>query len=151
MKTVVITLQIAFLSLIAFSCANATKNDARSTNEITEITRILNEQEMAWNRGDLEAYMQGYWQNDSLTFIGKSGVTYGWQQTLQNYKKSYPTAGAMGKLTFTIIKTELLNPENAHVIGKWHLTREAGNLQGHFSLLWQKINGSWVIVSDHSS
>jgi len=115
------------------------------------IRRIMAEQEAAWNRSDLEAFMAGYWKSDSLRFIGSRGLTYGWHQTLDNYKKSYPDAEAMGKLTFTIISIEKLSSRSAFVVGKWHLARKAGELSGHYTLLWKKIKGTWVIVADHSS
>ena len=115
------------------------------------IRRIMADQELAWNRGDLEGFMQGYWQSDSLRFIGSRGLTYGWQQTLDNYKKGYPDADAMGKLKFTILSVEPLSKRSAYVIGKWHLARKAGDLSGHYTLLWKKLKGKWVIVADHSS
>ena len=115
------------------------------------ILKILDDQTAAWNRGDVEVFMKGYWENDSLMFIGKSGVTYGWTNTLNNYKKGYPDTAAMGKLDFTIIKAERLSKEYYHVVGKWHLKRSIGDLEGHFTLLFRKINGHWVIVEDHSS
>lgn len=115
------------------------------------IRQIMAEQELAWNRGDLEAFMGGYWKSDSLKFIGSRGLTYGWQQTLDNYKKGYPDPDAMGKLKFTILSVEKLSGKSAFVIGKWHLTRKAGDLSGHYTLLWKKIKGKWVIVADHSS
>lgn len=117
----------------------------------TTIRQIMADQELAWNRGDLEAFMAGYWRSDSLRFIGSSGLTYGWQQTLDNYKKGYPGPEAMGKLKFTILSVEQLSKRSAYVIGKWHLTRKAGDLSGHYTLLWKKIKGKWVIVADHSS
>lgn len=115
------------------------------------IRQILATQEDAWNRADLEAFMSGYWHSDSLMFIGSRGVTYGWQATLDSYKKGYPDAGAMGKLTFTILSVQVLAPESAYVIGKWHLTRATDEVGGHFTLLWKKKDGKWVIVADHSS
>jgi len=115
------------------------------------IRKLLDSQTLAWNRGDLEGFMQGYWKNDSLCFIGKSGVTYGWNNTLANYKKGYPDTAAMGKLQFTILQVRLLSKTHAQVIGKWHLTRSIGNVQGHFTLLLRRRNGQWVIISDHSS
>ena len=116
-----------------------------------KIRQLLSVQTEAWNRGDVEGFMQTYWKNDSLMFIGKSGVTKGWQQTLENYKKGYPDTAAMGKLAFNIIKLKQLSPEYFFVVGKWMLKRTAGDLSGHFTLLLQKINGQWVIVADHSS
>ncbi|MBK6930224.1 MAG: DUF4440 domain-containing protein [Saprospirales bacterium] len=115
------------------------------------IRAVMAAQEAAWNRGDLEAFMEGYWRSDSLTFIGSKGLTLGWRQTLENYQKGYPDRDAMGKLSFSIISIELLSPKSAFVIGKWHLARNAGDLSGHFTLLWKKIKGHWVIVADHSS
>jgi len=117
----------------------------------TTIREIMARQEIAWNQGDLEAFMDGYFKSDSLRFIGSRGLTYGWQQTLDNYKKGYPDLDAMGKLTFTILSVEQLSRRSAFVVGKWHLARKAGDLSGHYTLLWRKIKGKWVIVADHSS
>lgn len=115
------------------------------------ILDILDKQTQAWNRGDLDAFMKGYWQNDSLMFIGKSGVTYGWTNTLNNYKKGYPDTAAMGKLTFTLIQVKKLSGKYYHVTGKWFLKRSVGDVGGHYTLLFKKIGGRWVIISDHSS
>jgi ketosteroid isomerase-like protein len=121
------------------------------TNAEKAIRNILAEQSTAWNKGNIEGFMKGYWKNDSLMFIGKSGVTYGWKNTLNNYKKGYPDAAAMGQLTFTILKVKSLSDQYQQVVGKWHLKRSQGNLDGHFTLLFQKIKGQWMIVMDHSS
>ena len=117
----------------------------------TEVRNVLAKQNAAWNRGDVDAFMIGYWENDSLMFIGKSGVTYGYKNTLANYKKNYPDTAAMGKLTFTLIQLKQLSPEFFHVTGKYYLTRTIGDASGHFTLVFRKINGKWVIISDHSS
>ena len=96
--------------------------------------------------------MHGYWPSDSLTFVGSAGITYGYHATLSNYKKRYPDRASMGTLAFTILKLEFPAPNVAYVIGKWHLTRpKVGDVGGHFTLLWRKIRGQWVIISDHSS
>lgn len=123
---------------------------AQSKDELA-VRKVLGTQSAAWNRGDVEQYMIGYWQSDSMMFIGKSGVNYGWNATLQNYKKGYPDTAAMGKLKFDLLYLKKLSPEYYFVIGKWHLTRTAGNLEGHFTLLFRKIKGQWQIVADHSS
>lgn len=115
------------------------------------IQNILSRQTVDWNRGDLEAFMQGYWKSDSLKFIGKSGLTYGWQQTLDNYRKNYPDTAAMGKLNFDVIEVKRLSVLYFFVVGKWTLIRTAGNLTGHYTLLFKKIKNAWVIVADHSS
>lgn len=116
-----------------------------------KIRSILNTQTQSWNEGDIENFMKGYWENDSLIFIGKNGTTYGWESTLKNYKKSYPDTVSMGKLSFDIIKVEKLSKRSYNVVGRWFLKRSIGNIQGAFTLLFKKINGSWVIVQDHSS
>lgn len=123
----------------------------KSIGQEAEIRTLLQKQTEAWNRGDLEGFMEGYWKNDSLMFIGKSGITYGWQQTLDNYKKGYPDKTAMGHLTFTLIEMKSLSKKYFSVVGKWHLKRTIGDIGGHYTLLMKKIKGKWVVVSDHSS
>ena len=123
---------------------------AQSADE-KAIRGILAEQTAAWNRGNIEDFMKGYWNNDSLMFIGQNGVTYGYQNTLMNYKKNYSNADKMGTLSFDLIKVQRLSPEYYFVVGKWHLKRNAGDVGGHYNLLFRKIGGKWVIVADHSS
>lgn len=117
-----------------------------------QIRTILTTQAAAWNRGDLPAYMEGYWRSDSLLFIGKNGPQHGWQRTLTNYQRSYPDAAAMGQLDFAQLRISPLSAEAAHVVGRWHLARtQKGDLQGWFTLIFRRIDGKWVIVADHSS
>ena len=116
-----------------------------------EIRRLLATQTQEWNKGDIEGFMQTYWKSDSLMFIGKTGVHFGWQNTLNNYKKSYPDTTAMGKLSFDIITVRKLSSEYYYVVGKWMLQRSIGDLSGHYDLLLKKIKGKWYIISDHSS
>ncbi|MEP6700060.1 MAG: DUF4440 domain-containing protein [Bacteroidota bacterium] len=123
---------------------------AQSRDELA-IRKLLNEQTAAWNRGDIEGFMNGYWENDSLMFIGKTGVTYGWTNTLNNYKKGYPDTVAMGKLSFTLLQVKKLSKEYFHVTGKWYLKRSIGDASGHYTLVFRKIHSRWVIISDHSS
>ncbi|MBI5219208.1 MAG: DUF4440 domain-containing protein [Bacteroidia bacterium] len=144
-------LSIVFIILItvfSFSGCDIKKPDEFQK---TEIQKVLSNQETTWNNGDIESYMTGYWKNDSLRFIGKNGIQYGWQKTLDNYKKSYPDKAAMGKLKFDIISIEPICKDVAFVVGKWNLQREKGDVGGMFSLLFKKINGQWLIVFDHSS
>ncbi len=139
-----------FFFLLLQGCS-ATKSGNTAAAAEQAIRQVMAAQEAAWNRADTEGFMEGYWRSDSLTFIGSRGVTYGWQATLDSYKKGYPDAAAMGKLTFTILRLEVLSPESAYVIGKWSLARKADAPGGHFTLLWKKIGGKWVIVADHTS
>jgi len=117
------------------------------------IVQVLTTQTAAWNRGDIPGFMQGYWQSDSLVFIGGKGPTYGWQPTLANYQKNYPNAAAMGKLDFSGLRVSLLVPGAAQVVGRWHLARPValGDLQGYFLLVLRQLDGQWVVVADHTS
>lgn len=140
--------RIIYLLVLIFTIANSVS--AQSKDETT-IRGLLEEQRLYWNTGDKEKFMGTYWQSDSLMFIGKSGVTYGWQNTLDNYKKGYPDTAAMGKLNFDILEVKRLSVMYFFVVGKWHLTRSIGDVGGHFTLLFKKVKNKWVIVADHSS
>ena len=115
------------------------------------IIKVLEDQRQAWNHGNIDIYMQGYWKSDSLVFVGKTAPVYGWQGTLDRYKKSYPDKAAMGELTFDIIQVKILDNHNAFVLGGWHLKREKDAPGGYFTLWFRKINGEWKIVCDHTS
>ena len=115
------------------------------------ILKLLEDQRQAWNRGDLNEYMQGYNQSDSLLFVGKSGPQYGWNNTLKNYKKSYPNKTAMGYLSFDIKEIKMIAADHAFVLGAWHLKRENDEPKGYFTLLVKKIKGQWKVIADHSS
>ncbi len=97
--------------------------------------------------------MESYWKSDSLQFIGNRGVNYGWQTILDNYKKSYSTPEEMGTLKFENVSVQQIDVSTVFVMGKWSLERDTvlANLKGHYSLLWQRKNGEWVIIADHSS
>jgi uncharacterized protein (TIGR02246 family) len=121
------------------------------SNDETAIRQVLTDQTASWNKGNIDDFMKGYWNSDSLMFIGQNGVTYGYENTLMNYKKNYSNADKMGTLTFDLIKVQRLSPEYYFVVGKWHLTRNAGDVGGHYNLLFRKIKGQWFIIADHSS
>ncbi|NLU96374.1 YybH family protein [Chitinophaga sp. Ak27] len=133
------------LAFSSFQPAHAQQHDQQ------QITALMTAQTMAWNKGDIDGFMQTYWHSDSLLFIGKNGVTYGWQATLNRYKKTYPDVTAMGKLDFKLLEFKPLATDVYLLIGQWHLQRTIGDLQGHFSLVLKKINGQWKIIADHSS
>jgi ketosteroid isomerase-like protein len=121
------------------------------TKDEAAIRKLLHIQTISWNKGDVEGFMQTYWKSDSLMFIGKSGVVWGWQKTLDNYKKGYPDTAAMGKLSFDIIQVKPLDKNHYFVVGKWFLKRSIGDAGGHYTLLMRRIKGQWKIVADHSS
>jgi hypothetical protein len=146
MKKLLFTLMIG----IIFQSATIAQNNI---SEKLAITQVLYKQQVAWNNGSIESFMMPYWHSDSLKFIGKKGITYGWQNTLDNYKKSYPDTTAMGQLAFEIKSIDVFSKSSAFVIGKWFLKREKskGDLGGYFSLIFKKIKNKWVIVVDHTS
>lgn len=122
-----------------------------SNKEVVAITKVLNTQAEAWNTGSVEGYMQGYWNSDSLLFIGSKGPAYGYTTTLERYKKSYPDKAAMGTLSFSNLSFYKLSDEYYHVVGAWKLVREKDTPGGYFTLLFKKIKGKWLIVADHTS
>lgn len=119
--------------------------------EEAAIRNILFTQVGEWNHGHIEGHMKGYWESDSLVFIGKNGPTYGYAATLARYRKSYPDAVAMGQLTSTVISMRRLSKHYYFVTGSWALQRSKGDVSGSWTLLFRKIKGAWVIVVDHSS
>ena len=123
----------------------------KSYSQEKEIKEILSNQVDCWNKGDLDCFMHGYWKSDELVFVGSNGPKYGWQVTLNNYKKSYPSTDAMGELKFDLLKLSPLGKKNYLVIGKWSLKRKNDQPQGHFSLVFEKIGKEWKIIADHSS
>ena len=120
-------------------------------NDESAIRQMLEKQVVEWNKGNIEGYMRGYWENDSLVFIGKNGPTYGYVPTLERYKKGYPSVEHMGRLTSTITSMRRLSDDYYFIIGKWSLVRNIGDVSGAYTLLIRKIQGQWVIVVDHSS
>jgi hypothetical protein len=115
------------------------------------ILDILDAQTKAWNEGNLEKFMIGYWENDSLMYIGKKGVTYGYQSTLNSYKTNYAGRENMGTLTFHILHMKPLGKKHYLVVGKWSLKRTVGDVGGHYTLTFEKQKGRWVVIADHSS
>jgi hypothetical protein len=121
------------------------------SKEEQKILSILDKQTKAWNSGDFDAFMKGYLESDSLMYIGKSGVTYGYNATLNNYKKNYAGADRMGQLRFEILHLKKLGKKHYLVVGKWFLKRTAGDVGGLYTLTFEKKKGEWVIIADHSS
>jgi len=143
-------MKLKTILLWLFCLLAATHVPAQSPAE-KSILQILAQQTEAWNNGNLVAFMQGYWESDSLLFIGKNGPTQGYAATLANYQKSYPNPAAMGKLSFDRLSLKMIDHHNYFVVGRWQLKRQNGDLAGYFSLWWKRIKGKWVIVADHSS
>lgn len=134
-----------------FSALLFLMTSAAAAQDQKAILDILETQRSAWNKGNLEDFMQTYWKSDSLLFVGQSGPKYGWQTTLDNYRKSYPNRAAMGTLSFDIKEVRFLTQDDAFVLGAWHLQREKDTPNGYFTILLKKIDGQWKIIADHSS
>ncbi len=140
--------QLSILLLLTLLAGPAISQSAQDRRAILQ---ILKRQTEDWNTGRVDKFMNGYWPSDSLTFVGKVGITYGYEPTLANYKKRYPDRASMGMLRFDILQMDFPAPNVAYVIGRFHLKRpKIGDADGYFTLLWRKINKRWVIISDHS-
>lgn len=138
------------LILIALLINTSLLFSQKETSQIKVVENNMKAQELAWNHADITGFMKHYWKSDSLKFIGSKGITYGWQKTFDNYVKGYPTKEAMGILKFTIKEITQLSQTSIYVIGQWNLEKVKPS-GGYFTLLWKKIKGQWVIVSDHTS
>jgi uncharacterized protein (TIGR02246 family) len=124
-----------------------------SVDPTEEIRQVIVKQQDAWNRGDLEAFMAGYWNSPELTFFSGARESKGWQAALDRYKKSYQSAGhEMGKLEFSNLRIETLGPDAAFVRGEFHLTMSDGKTpHGLFTLIFRRVPEGWRIVHDHSA
>ena len=142
-------LKSLFLFLVALfsgiSCLHAQSKAEKA------ISTMLAAQVTEWNKGNIEGYMHGYWENDSLLFIGSKGPRYGYEVTLKRYKEAYPDAEHMGKLTSTVTRMQRLSARYYFIVGRWELKRSVGDLSGSYTLLLHKVGRKWVIVADHSS
>ena len=130
--------------------AFATPADGRKTDR-EAINAVLSAQQTAWNRGDVDAFLGGYWRSPELTFSGSSGVVRGWDGVLARYKKNYPGREAMGQLDFSELEFRFFGPDAALILGRWHLKREKDDVGGVFTLVWQRFPDGWKIIHDHTS
>lgn len=143
---------LLFSALMGTARTGHGQTSSNQTDPEKAIRKVMADQAEAWNRGSIDDFMKGYWNNDSLVFVGQSGLTYGYRQTLANYKKRYDTQQKMGKLFFTLLSVKQLSPDYCLVLGKWLLKRQqAGDIGGLYSLLFRKIEGHWRIIVDHTS
>ena len=121
------------------------------TEAETAIRAVLDAQAAAWNRGDVEGYMDGYDRSPKTEFVGGDSITRGWQQVLDRYKTKYDTREKMGTLTFSDLEINMLTKDAALVLGRWRLKRANDEPHGVFTLLFRKTKAGWRIVHDHSS
>lgn len=137
-------------AIVLLGCAAEPQKIDRAAIK-TEITNLLAAQDAAWNAGDIDTFMQDYWKSGELRFASAGNVNRGWQATMDGYKTRYPDKATMGKLSFTDLEIKVLSHEYAQVFGRWKLERENDEPGGLFTLLFHKIDGKWLIVSDHTS
>jgi len=151
-KRWIAVLTMLFLAL-GFAMLEKTRANVPASQETDKdaITKLLLQQQDAWNRGDVDAFMQAYWHSPELTFSGSSGISRGWDGVLARYKKAYPDRAAMGQLDFSELEFHFLGPDAALVLGKFHLKREKDEPRGTFSLVWQRFPEGWRIVHDHTT
>src|SRR6056300_914270 len=136
---------LVFFSTLVFAQKSVSKSDSLA------ITKTLFKQQEDWNRGDIDAFMEGYIKTDQLVFSGASGPIYGWEATRDRYKKSYHNRVLMGKLKFDVLGMMQLSPNVVQLQGAFYLTREIEDSSGYFTLTWLKQDGSWLVISDHTS
>lgn len=142
-------LLLAFLMILmvsGFAFAQSRDEKAKAA-----IRKVMDEQVLAWNRGDVEGFMQGYWKSDQLVFISGDNVRRGWQIVTDNYKLSYNTPQKMGVLSFSDLEITILSKDYANVVGRWKVQGEPKDSQGRFTLLFRKFKEGWRIIQDHTS
>jgi ketosteroid isomerase-like protein len=140
-----------FLVAVSWGYGRQTSIQPNSQAESEAITKLLDQQVSDWNRGDIPAFMGGYWQSKYTEFEGDGGIFQGWENVLRRYQNSYPSRAAMGRLTFSGLEIRVLCPDSAYVIGKYRLDRAKDQPQGVFTLIFKRFPEGWRIVNDHTT
>jgi uncharacterized protein (TIGR02246 family) len=136
---------------ISLPAQSSSKPNKRDGKIILAIRAVLDAQRDAWNRGDIEGYMDGYARSDDTVFVSGDNVTRGWQTVLERYRKNYDSREKMGTLTFSDLETTLVGSDAATVLGRWHLKRATDEPHGRFTLIFRKTKQGWKIIHDHTS
>jgi hypothetical protein len=139
------------LYLSAQSAPVTPKTQVSPADPSSAIRAVLTEQQAAWNRGDIPAFLQGYWNSPELTFAGSDGIVRGYDGLMERYRKTYPDKARMGELEFSGLEIHPLGAESALVLGRWHLKRPVGDAGGVFSLVFHRFPVGWRIIHDHTS
>ena len=146
--------QLSTLSLLILLSCNMNNTNSvdvlkQDLNEINTIKKILSSQQECWNNGDIDGFMQGYWNSEKLVFTSLNHKpAYGWKNTLERYKNSYPTKSSMGELKFEILNLKLISKTTATLKGKWELIRQKDHPNGLFWLDIEKFDNNWLITKD---
>ena len=146
-----ISLCLGGAALAAVMTSPVVARVASQSSDRAAILQVLTNQQSNWNKGDVEAFLEGYWHSPELTFSGTSGIARGWEAVRARYKKNYADRESMGQLEFSALEYRFLGPDAALVLGHWHLTRAKGDVGGVFSLVWQRFPEGWRIIHDHTS
>jgi ketosteroid isomerase-like protein len=150
-RTMFVFLLLLGTTLRSTPAGSRAQNPQPATATKTAIEAVLSKQQTAWNHGDVVEFMEGYWNSPELSFAGPGGIMRGYQLVLSHYKQSYPDRAAMGQLDFSDLQIRALGDNAALVLGKWHLQRQAGDVGGVFSLVFERFAEGWKIVHDHTS
>jgi ketosteroid isomerase-like protein len=142
---------IFFAALLLSTTACFAQSSRETAGFKTDIIAVMDAQAAAWNRGDIDGFMRGYWNSPDLLFVSGDSVTRGWQPTLDRYKKNYDSREKMGTLKFTDLEVNVISKTAAVVLGSWSLSRAADNPKGKFTLIFRKLKDGWRIVHDHTS
>jgi len=144
-----------FFAAIAMSLSGqrvfAQQTDGGNKSSDVQIRALLDQQTEAWNRGDIEAFMAGYWKSGETEFVGSNGVSRGWQALLERYRKNYPDRKAMGRLSFSNLEIHIVCADAAYAIGQFKLERENDRPTGFFTLNFRRFAEGWRIVEDHTT
>jgi beta-aspartyl-peptidase (threonine type) len=140
-----------FLLILFAASVVSAQGTKRADKTASEIRRVMDAQVAAWNNGDIDGFMRGYWNSPDLVFVSGANVTRGWQPTIERYKKNYDSRAKMGTLTFSDLEVDILSKNSATVLGSWALTREKDNPKGKFTLIFRKFKDGWRIIHDHTS
>ncbi len=153
MKRNLLSAALLLVAIIPLSvqAQSSAKPNKRETRIIAAIRTVLDAQCDAWNRGDVEGYMDGYSRSEDTVFVSGDNVARGWQTVLDRYKKNYNSREKMGSLTFSDLETTLVGNDAAIVLGRWHLKRANDEPHGRFTLIFRKTKQGWKIVHDHTS
>lgn len=146
-----VVLLCAALSATACFTARRASAQAGPQRDTEAIANLLKKQAADWNRGDIQAFMNGYWHSKHTEFVSDSGILQGWDDVLHRYLHSYPNQAAMGHLTFSGLEIHLLCEDSAYVVGKYRLDRQKDTPSGVFTLILKKFPAGWRIINDHTT
>ena len=142
---------ILFAVLLIFGAMSVAFGQSKDEKIKAGIRKVMDEQVAAWNTGDIEGFMKGYWNSPQMTFVSGNNVTKGWEPTLDRYKKAYDSRAKMGVLSFTDLEITVTGKESAVVLGRFTLVRDNDKPTGMFTLNFRKFKDGWKIILDHTS